>query len=123
METMSIMTEITRLTTNARMSQAVIHGGVAYLAGQVATDRQASLRVQTEEVLAKIDALLEQSGSDRSRILTATIWLTDMADFAAMNEVWEAWMPQGAAPARATVTANLAHPALRIEIGVIAACK
>jgi len=113
---------IERLQTNARMSMVVKNAGVAYLAGQVADDWSADLETQAKQVMAKIDALLASAGSDKSKILSATIWLTDMADFAAMNPIWEAWMPAGAAPARATVQAALASPDLKIEIAVIAAC-
>jgi enamine deaminase RidA (YjgF/YER057c/UK114 family) len=113
---------IERLQTNARMSMVVKNAGIAYLSGQVADDRNADLATQARQVLNKIDALLASAGSDRSKILSATIWLSDMSYFAEMNATWEAWMPAGAAPARATVQAALAHPDLKIEIGVIAAC-
>lgn len=113
---------IERLQTNARMSMVVKNAGVAYLAGQVADDAGADFVTQTKQVLAKVDALLAAAGSDRSRILSATIWLSDMAYFAEMNPIWEEWMPKGAAPARATVQSILANPDLKIEIGIIAAC-
>ncbi len=112
---------IERLQTNQRMSQAVKHGGVVYLAGQVADDEKADVGTQTQQVLDKIDALLKLAGSDRTRILSATIWLSDMRYFAEMNARWDAWIPQGAAPARATVGTPLATPDFKVEIGVIAA--
>ncbi len=113
---------IERLQTNQRMSQAVKHGGVAYLAGQVPDDGAADIATQTQQVLDKIDGLLKAAGSDRTKLLSATIWLSDMRYFAEMNTVWDAWVPAGTAPARATVQAALARPDLKIEIGVIAAC-
>ena len=113
---------IERLQTNQRMSQVVKHNGVAYLAGQVPDDGKSDIAAQTQQVLDKIDALLKAAGSDRGRLLSATIWLSDMRYFAEMNAKWDAWTPAGAAPARATVQAALAHPDLKIEIGVVAAC-
>jgi enamine deaminase RidA (YjgF/YER057c/UK114 family) len=113
---------IERIKTNQRMSQAVKHGGVVYLAGQVADDEKADVGTQTQQVLDKIDALLKAAGSDRTRILSATIWLGDMRYFPEMNARWDAWVPAGAAPARATVGAPLATPNFKVEIGIIAAC-
>lgn len=112
---------ITRLHTNARMSQAVIHNGTAYLAGQVSEGE--SVTAQTMGCLAKVDALLEEVGSSREHILQATIWMADMADFAEMNAAWDAWVPAGAAPARATGEAKLATPEFKVEVIVIAAVK
>jgi enamine deaminase RidA (YjgF/YER057c/UK114 family) len=112
---------IKRLHTGPRMSQVVIHNGVAYLAGQVAKDPEKDVTDQTRQVLATIDSLLAEAGSDKSRILSATIYLADMADFPAMNAVWDAWVPAGATPARATVEASLATPKYQVEIMVIAA--
>lgn len=113
---------ITRLETNPLMSQAVTHAGVVYLAGQVALSAGGEpVARQTEVILAQIDALLAQAGTDRTRLLQAQIWLTDMDSFAAMNEVWKAWVPEGAAPARATVEARLADPRFTVEIMVTAA--
>ena len=112
---------IKRFETNQRMSQVVVHGGVAYLAGQVPDDARADIGTQTEQVLAKIDRLLALAGTDKSKLLSATIWLTDMRYFAEMNAKWDAWVPAGGAPARATVHAALAAPDLKIEIGIIAA--
>ncbi|MBD1552681.1 RidA family protein [Pseudomonas typographi] len=111
---------IKRFASNARMSQMVIHGNVAYLAGQVAADTSASLTGQTEQILAKIDGLLAEAGCDKRQVLSATIWLADHNDFAAMNEVWDAWVPEGHAPARACVESALAFPPYRVEIAVIA---
>ncbi|MGB7317194.1 MAG: RidA family protein [Planktotalea sp.] len=110
---------IKRLHTNARMSQAVIHNGTAYLAGQVSEGT--SVTAQTEGCLAKVDALLAEVGSSREQMLSATIWMADMADFAEMNAAWDAWVPEGAAPARATGEAKLATPEFKVEIIVIAA--
>lgn len=114
------MPEITRIETGPRMSQAVIHGATVYLAGQVGAPGQ-SVADQTRAVLAEIDRLLAAAGSDRTRILSAQIWLADMGDFAEMNAVWDEWVPQGHAPARATGEAKLAAPEYRVEIIVTAA--
>ena len=112
---------IARHQTNQRMSQVVTHNGVAFLAGQVANDGTADAGTQTQQVLDKIDALLKLVGSDRTKLLSATIWLSDARYFADMNAKWDAWVPAGAAPARATVQAPLAHPDFKVEIGIIAA--
>jgi enamine deaminase RidA (YjgF/YER057c/UK114 family) len=112
---------ITRLHTNQRMSQAVIHGDTVYLAGQVANDASADITVQTRQVLQKVDALLTEAGSDRTKILSAQIWLTSIGHFAQMNEVWDAWVPEGHAPGRACIEARLASPDLLVEVGIIAA--
>lgn len=113
---------IQRLHSNALMSQAVIHGGVVYLSGQVDLASPApTVAEQTQRILARVDDLLAQAGSDKSQLLSATIWLTDLAEFQAMNEVWKQWLPPGCAPARATVQAGLALPGLLVEIAVIAA--
>ena len=114
---------IQRSDTNQRMSQCVVHGNTIYLAGQVANDRSADITVQTEEVLAKIDALLAAAGSDKSRLLSAQVWLTSMGHYAQMNAVWDAWVPEGCAPARACTEARLASPDLLVEIGIIAAVE
>jgi enamine deaminase RidA (YjgF/YER057c/UK114 family) len=110
---------ITRIDTGPRMSQAVVHGNTVYLAGQVG--KGASVAEQTAAVLAKIDALLARAGTDKSKLLSATIWLTDMSTFAEMIGVWEPWVAPGNPPARATVEARLAAPEDRVEIAVIAA--
>jgi enamine deaminase RidA (YjgF/YER057c/UK114 family) len=111
---------IKRIQTGPRMSQAVIHNKTVYTAGQVAAG--ATVTIQTREILATIDALLAEANTDKSRLLSATIWLTDMATFAEMNAVWQAWVVAGETPARATVvSAQLASTEYRIEIAVIAA--
>ncbi len=112
---------IQRFDVGTRMSEMAVHQGVVYLAGQVAEDASADIRGQTGQVLAAIDSLLARAGSDKSRILRAQIYLADLADFAAMNEVWEAWVAAGNAPPRATVQAALARPEWRIEVIVTAA--
>ena len=113
---------ITRLHAGPRMSQAVVHGATIYLAGQVA-DRAKGKSVgdQTREVLAAIDRLLAEAGSDKTRLLSATIYLADIGTFAEMNAEWDAWIPAGHAPARATVEAKLAAPEYTVEIACIAA--
>jgi len=103
------------------MSQAVVHGETVYLAGQVADDASADIRGQTRQILGKIDALLHDAGSEKARLLSAHIWLANMAEFADMNHEWEAWVAQGSAPARATVQATLFTPAHKVEIAVVAA--
>ena len=102
------------------MSQAVVHGNTVYLAGQVGAPGK-SVTEQTREVLSRIDTLLEAAGSDKSRVLMATIWLADIADFAEMNAVWDEWVAGGSAPARATGEVRLAAPDYRVEIIVCAA--
>lgn len=104
-----------------RMSQIVVHGNTVYLAGQCAEDLSADLATQTRQVLATIDRLLAEAGSDKTKILSATVYLKSISDFAAMNAVWEAWVPEGHTPARATVEANLARPEYKVEIMVVAA--
>jgi enamine deaminase RidA (YjgF/YER057c/UK114 family) len=111
---------ITRLDSGPRMSQAVIHGNTAYLAGQVGAPGE-SVTAQTKAVLASVEALLARVGSDKSRMLSATIWLADMADFAEMNTVWDEWIGGKDAPARATGEAKLATPDYKVEVIVIAA--
>lgn len=111
---------ITRINAGARMSQAVIHGDTVYLAGQVGAPGE-SVTEQTKEVLAKIEDLLAQAGSSKSQILSATIWMADMADFAEMNAVWDAWVDGKDAPARATGEAKLATPDYKVEIIIVAA--
>jgi len=112
---------ITRKHTGQRMSQIVIHGDTVYLAGQVAAEPSAGIGEQTRQVLDKIEALLAEAGSDKSKILSAQVWLTSMGHVAQMNEVWDAWLPEGVAPARACIEARLVSPELLVEIGVIAA--
>jgi enamine deaminase RidA (YjgF/YER057c/UK114 family) len=116
------MTDIKRIKVGPRMSQAVVHGDTVYLAGQVALNAPgATVREQTLDILASIDALLAEAGTDKSRLLSATIWLADMGDFAEMNEVWDAWVSPGNTPGRACVEAKLAAPQFTVEIAVIAA--
>lgn len=113
---------VQRLHVGDRMSQAVIHNGVVYLAGQVALEAPgASAAEQTKAILAQIDGLLAEAGSDKSKVLSATIWLADMADFAEMNTVWDAWVAPGDTPARACVESKLAAPQFTVEIGLVAA--
>lgn len=115
------MSEIRRIQVGPRLSEACIHNGTVYLAGQVASDATLDIRGQAEQVLASIDALLAEAGSDKSRILRAQVFLADMRDYAAMNAAWERWVPAGRTPARATVEAALAKPEWKIEIVVTAA--
>ena len=113
---------IQRIEVGPRLSQAVVHNGVVYLAGQVAaTAPGASVREQTNDILQRIDALLAAAGTDKSKLLSATIWLADIGKFAEMNAVWDAWVSAGNTPARACVEAKLAAPQFVVEIGVIAA--
>lgn len=113
---------IKRLQVGARMSQVVIHGETVYTAGQVALDAPgASVEEQTKAVLARIDQLLAEAGTDKTKVLSASIWLSDISTFEEMNKVWDAWVPEGNAPARACVESKLAAPQFTVEIGVIAA--
>jgi enamine deaminase RidA (YjgF/YER057c/UK114 family) len=113
---------IQRFETGPRMSQAVVHGDTVYLAGVVAkTTAGESVAKQTQEVLSIIDGHLAKAGSDKSKLLSATIYLTDISTFAEMNPVWESWVSAGNTPARATVEAKLASPKNTVEIMVIAA--
>lgn len=114
---------IERIETATRMSRIVKHNGTIYLCGQVAKDAEQDITEQTRTMLEKVDALLLQAGSDREHILSATIYIKDMQYFAAMNEVWDVWVPEGFAPARACVEAKMAREALLVEISVIAAEK
>jgi enamine deaminase RidA (YjgF/YER057c/UK114 family) len=113
---------IKRISPGPRLSQAVVSGDMVFVAGQVAADASADTAGQTRQILAQIDSLLAQGGSDKSRILWANVWLADIGrDFATMNEAWEAWIPKGQTPARATVEAKLAGPQYRVEIACVAA--
>lgn len=113
---------IQRQLTNERMSQIVAHNATVYLSGQVGDDMNAGVEQQTRETLANIEHLLDLAGTDKSRILSVTIYLKDIdADFAGMNRVWDAWLPKGVAPARATVEAKLCEPEILVELSVIAA--
>jgi enamine deaminase RidA (YjgF/YER057c/UK114 family) len=115
--------DIVRKSGGPFRSTAVAAGGFVHVSGQVADCHSRDVKVQTEEVLAKIDAILSEMGTDRSRIVSAQIWLADIDDYARMNEVWDAWVAPDHAPARATVEARLAGPQYRIEIAVIALAK
>ncbi len=112
---------ITRVETKQRMSRAVIHNGTIYLCGQVAADATKDIKEQTQTMLDKVDLLLEQAGSDREHILSATVYIKDMSLVSQMNEVWDRWVPEGHAPARACVQASMAREALLVEISVVAA--
>jgi enamine deaminase RidA (YjgF/YER057c/UK114 family) len=112
---------IKRFQTGPRMSQAVVHGNTLYLAGQVADTPVPSVAEQTQQVLAKIDRLLKEAGTDKSRLLSANIWLADISRFEEMNRVWDAWVAPGNTPARATVQSALARPTNLVEIMVVAA--
>ena len=111
---------IERIDVGTRMSQIVIHGDTIYLSGQVGNADE-SVADQTRTILAKIEERLEKAGSDKTKILQCIIWLADMADFAEMNDVWDAWAPEGHAPARACGEAKLARPELKVEMTVTAA--
>ena len=113
---------IERIQPGPRMSQAVVHNGMVFLAGQVAQGKPgASVAEQTRDILERIDALLAAAGTDKTRLLTANIWLADIKTFDEMNGVWDRWVAPGATPARATVEAKLAAPHYTVEIAVTAA--
>ncbi|MBI3705526.1 MAG: RidA family protein [Rhizobiales bacterium] len=113
---------IERHDIGPRMSKAVVHGNTVYLAGIVADNPKGkSVSEQAKSILGQIDALLAKAGSDKSKLLSANIWITDMANFAEMNAVWDAWVSPGHTPARATVEARLAAPDYKLEIMVVAA--
>ena len=111
---------IKRHEVGPRLSQAVVHGNTVYIAGQVSADAP-SVKGQTEQILQKIDRLLAAVGSDKSKLLSATVWLANMGSYDEMNAAWDAWVPSGQAPARATVEARLAAPKYLVEIAVVAA--
>ena len=112
---------IQRYHIGKRLSEMVVHNGTIYLAGQVAADAKQDITGQVKQVLAQIDSLLAEVGSDKTKILSATIFLPSIADFPALNAVWETWVPAGNCPARATVEAKLAGSEYKVEIQVIAA--
>jgi len=114
---------IERQETKQRMSRIVKHNGTIYLCGQVCADATQGIKEQTATMLDKVETLLEQAGSDKEHMLSATIYIKDMKDFADMNEVWDNWVPAGHAPARACVEASMAREALLVEISVVAAEK
>jgi enamine deaminase RidA (YjgF/YER057c/UK114 family) len=111
---------IERHDAGPRMSQAVVHNGTVYLAGQVSKNPD-GVQAQTRDILARIDELLATAGTDKSKLLSATIYITDMKTFAEMNAVWDGWVSEGNTPARATVEAKLAAPQYNVEIMVVAA--
>ncbi len=113
--------EIKRLHVGPRLSEAAIHNGVVYLAGQIAEDTKQNIDGQTREVLGHVERLLAEAGSDKNRILMCQVYLADIKDAAAMNEVWDAWAPPGNAPPRATMQTLLTRPELHIEVVVTAA--
>jgi len=112
---------IQRLHVGKRLSAAVVHNGLVYLSGQAPADATQDITAQTEDVLATIERLLREAGSDKAKLLWAQIFLPDMKDFPAMNAVWEKWVAPGQTPARATVEAKLANPAYKVEIMCTAA--
>ncbi|EXL02221.1 MULTISPECIES: RidA family protein [Aquamicrobium] len=114
------MNDITRIGFDTRIHHVTKHAGLVYLTGQVGTPGL-SAEDQTAEVLAKIDSLLEQAGTDKTRILHATLWLDDVRDFAAVNKVWDAWIDKASAPCRSTGQARMAQPGMLVEIIVVAA--
>jgi enamine deaminase RidA (YjgF/YER057c/UK114 family) len=113
------MSDIKRIESGSRVSHAVIHNGVVYVGGVLSSG--ASVREQTKNVLQGIDTTLERAGTDKSKLLSATVWLTDIATFDEMNRVWDAWVSPGNTPARACIEAKLLKPEFRVEISVIAA--
>lgn len=115
------MQPIQRVNVEKRLSDMAIHNGVAYLAGQIPEDASLDMAGQTEQVLAIIDGLLEQAGTNKSRILMAQIFIANMAEFDEMNKAWDAWVAEGNAPPRATVESRLANPDFKVEIVVTAA--
>lgn len=112
---------IQRFEVGKRLSEMAVYNGTIYLSGQIPEDTSVNIQGQTRQVLESIDGLLAQAGSDKSKILHAQIFLPDLGDFAAMNEVWEAWVVPGHTPTRATVQAALANPKWKIEVVVTAA--
>ena len=111
---------ITRIDSTPRMSRIVEHNGTIYLCGQVAKDSTKGIKEQTATTLEKVEELLEKAGSDKTQLLSVTIYIRDMKDFLAMNEVWDAWVADGFQPARACVEARMARPELLVEMSVIA---
>jgi enamine deaminase RidA (YjgF/YER057c/UK114 family) len=113
--------DIKRISPGARLSGAVVHGDTIYVAGQVASDASAGVKGQTEQILRRIDELLAEAGSSKSRILSATVWLANMGTYDEMNAAWDAWLDRQNPPARATVESRLAAPRYLVEIACIAA--
>ncbi len=117
------MTDIKRIEAGARMSEAVIYNGIVYTAGIVAGENMGkSVFLQTQDILKQIDSILAKAGTDKTRILKANIWLSNITTFADMNKAWDAWVVSGKTPARATVEAKLAAPGYSVEIMIEAAC-
>lgn len=113
---------IERKHTGTRMSQVVVHGDTVYLAGQVAVDAAGKPAAdQMRNILDRIEGLLAEAGTDKTKLLSATIWLADIRDFDAINQIWDAWVPEGHAPARACVEAKLAFTKYTVEVGIVAA--
>ncbi|MDQ0586159.1 RidA family protein [Variovorax paradoxus] len=118
------MTEINRIATDKRRSRAVVYNGMVFVGGQTADDRSQDIRGQTLQALAKIEKFLADASTDKSRLLTAQIWIKDLAkDFAGMNEIWDAWTAPGAAPTRATAQCEMGAPDVLVEIIVTAAVR
>jgi enamine deaminase RidA (YjgF/YER057c/UK114 family) len=116
------MNEIVRIVTDARRGRAVAYNGILFVGGQVAGDRSGDIRDQTRQVVTKIDQILASAGADKSRVLSAQIWLKDITrDFAGMNEVWDAWITPEVFPARATAQCDMGAPDVLVEITVTAA--
>ena len=115
------MTDITRIDPGPRLSEASVYGERMYLSGMIPEDTSQDITGQVKQALAEIDALLKKGGSDKTRILSAVIWLADIADVTAMNAVWDFWVVPGQTPARATVEATLNDPKMKVEIMVVAA--
>lgn len=117
------MNDIKRLHVGKTLSEAAVHNGTVYLAGQIAEDTTQNIEGQTREVLGHIDRLLEQAGSDKSRILMCQIFISDIKDFDSMNDIWNEWVADGNTPPRATVEAKMVRPEILVEIVVTAAQK
>ena len=115
------MSDVRRIDPGPRLCEAAVYGERMYLSGMIPEDTSLDITGQVKQALSEIDALLKRGGSDKSRILSAVIWLSDIGDFAAMNAVWDAWVVPGQAPARATVQARLNDPKMKVEIMVVAA--
>jgi enamine deaminase RidA (YjgF/YER057c/UK114 family) len=112
---------IKRFGVGPRMSQIVVHNGTVYLSGFCADDTSADVAGQTRQILAKIDGFLKEAGTDKTKLLMATIWLSEIGAYDQMNGVWDAWVPPGHTPARACIESKLAKPEFKVEIRVIAA--
>jgi enamine deaminase RidA (YjgF/YER057c/UK114 family) len=115
------MSDVRRIDPGPRLSEASVYGDRLYLSGMIPEDTSFDITDQVKQALGEIDALLAKGGSDKTKILSAVIWLSDIGDFAAMNAVWDAWVVPGQTPARATVQARLNDPAMKVEIMVVAA--